>query len=78
MLIYGFQNKLVAISYILAQLLLGAHLIHGTRSMFQTLGVNFKKRNPITQGVADTITVAVVSGNVLMPLLIMLSATDTP
>src|SRR5262249_6062696 len=71
MVIYGFQNKLVAITYIIAQLLLGAHLIHGTRSMFQTLGMNRKKRNPITQGIADTITVAVVTGNVLMPLLIM-------
>jgi succinate dehydrogenase / fumarate reductase cytochrome b subunit len=71
MVIYGFQNRLVAITYIIAQLLLGAHLLHGTRSMFQTLGVNLKKRNPITQGIADTITVAVAAGNVLMPLLIM-------
>jgi succinate dehydrogenase / fumarate reductase cytochrome b subunit len=70
MVIYGFQNKLVAITYIIAQLLLAAHLIHGTRSMFQTLGLNRKKRNLITQGIADTITVAVVTGNVLMPLLI--------
>jgi succinate dehydrogenase / fumarate reductase cytochrome b subunit len=71
MVIYGFQNIPVAVSYIIAQLLLGAHLIHGTRSMFQTLGINFKKRNPLTQAIADTITVAVVGVNVLMPLAVM-------
>jgi succinate dehydrogenase / fumarate reductase cytochrome b subunit len=71
MVIYGFRNIPVAISYIIAQLLLGAHLIHGSRSMFQTLGISHLKYNAAIQGLAYAITIAVVGGNVMMPTAIM-------
>jgi succinate dehydrogenase / fumarate reductase cytochrome b subunit len=38
MVILGFQNRLVALFYIFAVGLLSLHLLHGTESLFQTLG----------------------------------------
>lgn len=38
MVILGFQNKLVALFYIVAVGLLSLHLLHGADSLFQTLG----------------------------------------
>ncbi|MEO7597958.1 MAG: succinate dehydrogenase cytochrome b subunit [Opitutus sp.] len=38
MVIYGFQNVMVSLFYIVAVGLLSLHLLHGTDSMFQTLG----------------------------------------
>ncbi len=71
MVIYGFRNIPVALSYIIAQLLLGAHLLHGSRSLFQTLGINHSKYNAAIQGLANAVTIAVVSGNVAMPAVIV-------
>jgi succinate dehydrogenase / fumarate reductase cytochrome b subunit len=71
MVIVGFRNVPVSISYIIAQLFLGAHLIHGTRSMFQTLGINHVKYNRAIRGLAYAVTGAIVAGNILMPLTVM-------
>ena len=38
MVILGFQNRLVAVFYIIAVGLLSLHLLHGAESLFQTLG----------------------------------------
>ena len=38
MVILGFQNRLVAVFYIVAVGLLSLHLLHGAESLFQTLG----------------------------------------
>ncbi len=39
MVVFGFQNKVVALFYIVAVGLLSFHLLHGTDSLFQTLGL---------------------------------------
>jgi succinate dehydrogenase / fumarate reductase, cytochrome b subunit len=38
MVILGFQNRIVALFYIVAVGLLSLHLLHGADSLFQTLG----------------------------------------
>ncbi|PIE22496.1 MAG: succinate:quinone oxidoreductase [Planctomycetota bacterium] len=45
MVVTGFQNPLVSISYIVAMALLALHLKHGITSFFQTLGMNHPSYN---------------------------------
>ena len=40
MVIEGFRQPLVSISYLLAMVVLGLHLSHGMTSLFQSLGIN--------------------------------------
>ncbi|HEY2142899.1 MAG TPA: succinate dehydrogenase cytochrome b subunit [Candidatus Udaeobacter sp.] len=46
MMVYGFQNYLVAGFYVLGLFLLALHLSHGSSSFFQSLGLNDKKLTP--------------------------------
>ena len=45
MVILGFRQPVIAVIYILAQLLLAMHLYHGVNSAFQTLGINNDRLN---------------------------------
>ena len=45
MVLQGFQQPVISMFYMLAMLLVGFHLSHGAKSMFQTLGLNNKKYN---------------------------------
>jgi hypothetical protein len=44
MVVDGFSRTPVAISYVVAQLILGLHLAHGAWSWFQSLGLNHENR----------------------------------
>lgn len=71
MFIDGFRNVPIVALYIICQLLLGMHLIHGVNSSFQSLGLNSRKFNAILHGVGYGITAIVVAGNVFMPLAVL-------
>jgi succinate dehydrogenase / fumarate reductase cytochrome b subunit len=71
MFIDGFRNRPIAIAYIICQLLLGMHLAHGIRSVFQTLGMNNVKYNALIGGLGYGLTAAIVAGNVFMPIAVM-------
>ncbi len=71
-LITGFQSKAAVVIYVVAMLLLGFHLFHGAWSMFQSMGVNHPKYNPLLRGFAVVFAVVVTLGNVSMPLAVML------
>lgn len=71
MFIDGFRNVPVAILYIAMMLVLGMHLIHGIRSSFQTLGINSVKVNSAINLAADGLTIAIVLGNIAMPIAVM-------
>lgn len=71
MFILGFQQPLVAGFYIIAMILLGFHLAHGTKSMFQSLGLNHPKYDLLFQVAVPGIAVAVVIGNIIMPLAVL-------
>lgn len=69
--IYGFQAWPVSLFYILAMGALGLHLYHGTWSMFQTLGLNSFRFNGFWRVVAIAVAVAVVLGNISIPLAVL-------
>jgi succinate dehydrogenase / fumarate reductase cytochrome b subunit len=45
MVVAGFQQPFISITYIAAMLVLGYHLSHGLSSMFQSVGLNHSKYN---------------------------------
>lgn len=55
MVVMGFQQPLIAIFYIVGQLLLAAHLSHGLYSMFQHLGLWGRKWTPWLKGAAQVV-----------------------
>jgi succinate dehydrogenase / fumarate reductase cytochrome b subunit len=68
MTIYGFRQWWITILYIVAQVFLGMHLYHGGSSMFQTLGLNHPRYNPLLGRVGLIVAVVVCAGNIAMPL----------
>lgn len=70
-LVYGFQEWPVSLFYILAMGALGLHLYHGTWSLFQTLGLNSHRFNSYLRGLAWLVAVAVVVGNISIPIAVL-------
>ena len=78
MVILGFQQPIVAISYVIAMLLLGLHLSHGASSMFQSLGLNHEKYNGMIEKIGPALAIIIVIGNCSMPLAVLLGAIGLP
>lgn len=78
MFVYGFQNVPVSIAYMVAMVLLGLHLEHGVSSMFQTLGVNHPRFNPLLGKLGPIFATLIVAGNCAMPLAVMLGYVTLP
>jgi succinate dehydrogenase cytochrome b subunit len=58
----------VAIIYIVANIVLGIHLFHGTWSLFQSLGWNNPRFNRWRRGLATAIATIIVVGNCSFPI----------
>jgi succinate dehydrogenase / fumarate reductase cytochrome b subunit len=71
-LIFSLQRPLVAAVYVIANLALGLHLIHGAWSMFQSLGINNPRINLARRRFAQLFAAVVVAGNVSFPLAVQL------
>jgi len=71
MMVMGFQQAPVAISYIIAMVLLGMHLSHGISSLFQSLGLNSPKYAPMIAKIGPTVAGVIVIGNISMPLAVL-------
>lgn len=71
MVVRSFQNPLLAGSYIIAILLIGTHLIHASRSMFQTVGINHESYNGSIRLVSQIVVALFVIGNCSMPILVL-------
>lgn len=71
MLVLGFQNGPYAVIYIIAMLALGYHLSHAFWSMFQTIGANSPRLNPILKCAAKGLAVAVTLGYISIPLSVL-------
>jgi len=67
MVVAGFQHPAVAISYIVATLLLGLHLWHAIGSMFQTLGWDHPAWNPIGRALAVGLPILITIGYIVVP-----------
>jgi succinate dehydrogenase / fumarate reductase, cytochrome b subunit len=65
------DRPVVAIFYIVANLALGVHLLHGAWSLFQSLGVNHPRFNAWRRWFAYGFTIIVIGGNVSFPLAVM-------
>jgi succinate dehydrogenase / fumarate reductase cytochrome b subunit len=64
MVVAGFQNPVISALYLVAMAFLYLHLSHGVGSVFQTLGLNTPRTQPFVSGLARTVAVVVVGGNV--------------
>ena len=74
----SFQDPLVAGAYIVAMVLLGFHLAHGVSSLFQTLGINHPRYNPIIRLIGPAFGALVVIGNASMPIAVLLGFITLP
>lgn len=72
MVIAAFSNGWIAGSYIVCMIFLGFHLVHGSKSLFQTLGWDHVLMKPIVNGLAPALAFFVVGGNILLPLSVVL------
>jgi succinate dehydrogenase / fumarate reductase cytochrome b subunit len=74
--IYGnfvsaFQIPWVALIYVVANILLGMHLYHGSYSMLQSLGLNHPRYNQRVRVGSRAFAFLVTAGNVSMPLAVL-------
>jgi succinate dehydrogenase / fumarate reductase cytochrome b subunit len=70
-----FSNPLVVAIYVLAQIALGYHLLHGFWSAFQTLGLNHTKYNQAIHTVGTVFAIVIPFIFALMPIVIYLRTT---
>jgi succinate dehydrogenase / fumarate reductase cytochrome b subunit len=80
-LVASFERPAVSAIYIVANIALGLHLLHGGWSMFQSLGVNNPKWNSWRRGFAVGFAAIVTAGNLSFPIAVLtgaVSADDNP
>ena len=68
----GFQHWPVALFYILAVSSLGLHIAHGIWSVFQSIGLNHPKYEPLIHRSAVVLSSLIVAGYVAIPLAVLL------
>jgi succinate dehydrogenase / fumarate reductase cytochrome b subunit len=73
MVIYGFRNPWIALSYVGFMVFLWLHLWHGASSWFQSLGLNHPRYNGFLRGFGPVLSTLIFIGNGSMPALIWLS-----
>jgi succinate dehydrogenase / fumarate reductase cytochrome b subunit len=69
--VVGFASWPVSLAYILTMIPLGFHLYHGFWSMLQTLGATNAKLNRLRRPVAAVLALAVVIGNISVPVAVL-------
>ena len=77
MVIHGFRNPVITVSYIVAQLFLGLHLYHAVPSMFQSIGWKHPRYNPLIEKLGLIVALLIVIGNISMPLSILFGIVGT-
>jgi succinate dehydrogenase / fumarate reductase cytochrome b subunit len=69
--VVGFSVWYVSVFYVAAMVALGFHMYHGVWSMFQTLGLNNVRVNRFYRALATVSSVAVVLGNISVPVAVL-------
>jgi succinate dehydrogenase / fumarate reductase cytochrome b subunit len=72
MVVNGFRNRWITLSYLIAMAFLGLHLWHGGSSWFQSLGIEHPTYNRVIRGFGPVLAVVIVAGNCSIPLSIWL------
>ncbi|MEZ5225595.1 MAG: succinate dehydrogenase cytochrome b subunit [Acidimicrobiales bacterium] len=70
------SNPIVALIYIVANILLAAHLYHGLWSMFQSLGLSNPRWNNLRRGIATGLSLIILIGNVSFPIAVLSGIVD--
>jgi succinate dehydrogenase / fumarate reductase cytochrome b subunit len=78
MVIHGFSNPWISGTYIFAMAALGFHLIHGARSLFQSVGINHESYNTLIAVACAALVVIIIAGNCSIPLLVLTGALRPP
>ena len=71
MAVLGFQQPALSLIYIVAMLLVGFHLSHGAKSMFQSLGLNHPQYNGFIEVVPPLIGWVVALAGVSIPVAVL-------
>lgn len=72
MIVHGFSNGWVALSYLAAMGLLYFHLSHGISSFFQSLGLKNRNYSGLILGFAHGAALVIFAGNCSIPLAILI------
>ncbi|MEZ5962635.1 MAG: succinate dehydrogenase cytochrome b subunit [Planctomycetota bacterium] len=78
MVVLGFRNPVVALSYVVAVLLLGLHLSHGLQSLFQSLGLRHRRYSPLIGTAAPIVAALLVAGFLSVPFSVLLGIVQPP
>lgn len=70
------SNPVVAIIYIVANVLLAIHIFHGAYSMFQSLGINSPSYNTLRRHLATALALIILIGNVSFPIAVLTGIID--
>ncbi|MGF1596262.1 MAG: succinate dehydrogenase cytochrome b subunit [Acidimicrobiales bacterium] len=70
------SNPVVALVYVVANVMLAIHIFHGAYSMFQTLGINNPAYNQLRRGFAAVLAVVILIGNVSFPIAVLAGVID--
>ncbi len=71
LVVLGFQQPLLSLIYILAMILVGIHLSHGAKSMFQSIGLNHPKYNGLIETAPPLIGWLVALAGISIPLAVL-------
>ena len=70
-LVLGFQNRFIALFYLLSMSALGMHLYHGLWSLTQSLGLDHPRYNTLRENAALAGTLVIILGFITVPLSVM-------
>ena len=72
MVVESFQQPVIALTYIIAMVLVGLHLRHGSHSMFQSLGINHPRYNRLIRLIPPVIGGVVAFCGLTIPVAVLL------
>ncbi|MBT3339955.1 MAG: succinate dehydrogenase cytochrome b subunit [Planctomycetes bacterium] len=72
MIVAGFSNTIVSLVYIVANILLGVHLTHGAKSLFQTLNLRTSENANCLENFSKGFGVLVILGNCSIPVAVLM------
>src|SRR4029079_7765250 len=75
-LVFSFRRPVVAILYVVANLALGIHILHGAWSLFQSLGINNPRFNKARLRFAQGFAAVIVLANISFPIAVQLHVVE--
>lgn len=72
MVVLGFQNPAYSLVYLASMVVLGMHLSHGLSSLFQSLGLNHPRYNPVLRMIGPVAGIGIAVAYSTIPLAILL------